>query len=291
MSDGKPGQIETPIFIVSPPRSGSTLLFQTLAHSPDLFTVGGESRALIEGISGLHPRERGWSSNRLRDTDARPEIANAVRHRFWISLRDRDGLPPQRSARMLEKTPKNSLRIPFLRAIFPDAKFVFLYRDARETLASMMEAWSSGKFRTYPRLPDWPGLLWSLVLVPDWRDLAGQSLAHIAAEQWARTMKVLMDDLGDLPREQIVPCSYAALLADPQATISRLAAQLGVRWDQKLGRDLPLSPTVLSQPRPQKWRSRAAEIASVEDRFTATEARARRYFESLENADGAGPPP
>ena len=46
-------QFDRPVFIISPPRSGSTLLFETLAHAPGVFTIGRESPALIEGLPGL----------------------------------------------------------------------------------------------------------------------------------------------------------------------------------------------------------------------------------------------
>ena len=51
--------------------------------------------------------------------------------------RDRAGC----ALRFLEKTPKNVLRIPFIERIFPDALYVFLWRDPRGNLASIMEAW------------------------------------------------------------------------------------------------------------------------------------------------------
>src|SRR5207248_425512 len=53
---------DRPVIIVAAPRSGSTLLFETLAGSPDFFTVGGESHEVIEGIPALRPHSRGFSS-------------------------------------------------------------------------------------------------------------------------------------------------------------------------------------------------------------------------------------
>ena len=38
-------RFDRPIFIVSSPRSGTSLLFETLAQSPGLLTIGGESHA------------------------------------------------------------------------------------------------------------------------------------------------------------------------------------------------------------------------------------------------------
>src|SRR5438093_283101 len=65
-----PGMIDRPVIVVSPPRSGSSLLFETLSMSPDLWTVGGESHRIIEGVPALHPKARNWGSNRLDALDA-----------------------------------------------------------------------------------------------------------------------------------------------------------------------------------------------------------------------------
>ncbi len=43
------------VFIVNPPRSGSSLLFETLAAAPELHTIGGESHEVIEAVPALHP--------------------------------------------------------------------------------------------------------------------------------------------------------------------------------------------------------------------------------------------
>ena len=50
---GDPTRISRPVIILSPPRSGSTLLFEALARSPDLWTIGGESHAVFEGLLDL----------------------------------------------------------------------------------------------------------------------------------------------------------------------------------------------------------------------------------------------
>ena len=267
--------IDRPIFILSSPRSGSTLLFQTLAQAPAVFSIGGESHGLIEQIPGLHPRERGWTSNRLVAADATPAITHEILQRFRNALRDRDGRPAIGRVRMIEKTPKNSLRVPFFDTIFPDSRFVFLYRDARGTLSSMLEAWGSGRFRTYPMLPGWPTTPWSLLLVPGWRNLGTLTLPEIIAPQWATTMTILLDDLEAVAAERVVALSYDALLADPQAALLSLSARVGLGWDRVLGEALPLSPTVVSAPRPDKWTRHEAAISAVWPIVAAVDARAR----------------
>lgn len=57
--------LERPIFLVCPPRSGSSLLFETLSQAPSAWTIGGESHAVFEGVPGLHPAQRRFHSNRL----------------------------------------------------------------------------------------------------------------------------------------------------------------------------------------------------------------------------------
>src|SRR5205085_12244330 len=113
------------------------------------------------------------------------------------------------------KTPKNSLRVPFLAAAFPDARFVYLYRDARESISSILDGWRSGRFVTYPELPGWTGLPWSFLLTPGWRDWNGMPIAEVAARQWATCVRVLLDDLDALEPERWCVASYDRLVAEP----------------------------------------------------------------------------
>ena len=50
---------ERPVFIMSAPRSGSTLLFETLQRAPALYTIGSESHRLIESIPTLATSRHG----------------------------------------------------------------------------------------------------------------------------------------------------------------------------------------------------------------------------------------
>jgi Sulfotransferase family/Aspartyl/Asparaginyl beta-hydroxylase len=256
---------DRPVFIVCPPRSGSTLLFETLAQAPGVFTIGDESHQLIEGITALRPDVRDFDSNRLLGDDATPAIAQQLRSRFVNALRDRAQCapPPGERIRMLEKTPKNALRVPFLASVFPEARFIYLYRDAREVLSSMMEAWSSGGFRTYPGLPGWTGLPWSLLLTPGWRALIGAPLNRIVAEQWQTTTRLLLDDLEQLPRERWAVAHYDALVSDPESEVRRLCAAMALEWDRPLDAALPLSRYTVSPPAADKWQRRAADIDPV----------------------------
>ncbi|MEZ5958661.1 MAG: sulfotransferase [Hyphomonadaceae bacterium] len=259
-------QFDRPVFIVSPPRSGSTLFFETLAQAPGLHTIGDESHQLIEGIPALSIAAKQGASNRLDASDATPETVRELRARFARALRDRNGVPPQDGVRvrMLEKTPKNALRIPFFASAFPEARFIYLYRDPREVLASMMEGWESGRFRTYPRLPGWEGELpWSFLLTPGWKDLARLPLNERVAAQWATTTQIMLDDLARLPSDRWVVARYDALLTDANAEIKRICAAMDLGWDRVLSAELPLSAYTVSRPHRDKWRSREGAVEAA----------------------------
>jgi hypothetical protein len=278
-ASGRDPVFDRPVFIVSPPRSGSTMLFETLARAPGVFTIGDESHGLIEGVPQLNPESRDFESNRLLAADATSAIAETLRRRFYEALRDRDGRTPPapvQPVRMLEKTPKNSLRVPFLTRVFPEARFIYLYRDPRQVLSSMIEAWTSGRFRTYPKLPGWSGTAWSLLLVPGWRELIGRPVHEIVAAQWNAATQLLIDDLEALPAERLTITRYDELLADPAGEIRRLCAAIGFEWENETAVALRLSRYTVSPPDADKWRRHAAEIEAVLPSLAEQVARAER---------------
>ena len=282
-------RFDRPIIVLSAPRSGSTLLFETLARAPGLFTTGRESHRMIEGLSGLHPSDHDYDSNRLLAADATPTVTAGLLKSFGDALRNRHGTPaPESAIRALEKTPKNALRVPFLQEIFPDAHFVFLYREPQEVLASMIEAWHSGRFRMYPDLPGWIGPDWSLLLVPGWRELSGKPIEDIVARQWATTLDILLDDLDTIPPDRLVGIRYDDFLARPQDEIVRLCSRLDLEWDTKLD-TLPLSRHTLTPPDPDKWRKHEASLARIMPTIAATMARAEHYLCTLTELDALGP--
>jgi uncharacterized protein (TIGR03032 family) len=268
-----------PIFIVSSPRSGSSLLFETLAQSPDVFSIGGESHALIEGIESLHPDAGGWASNRLTETNAKPDVVEDLSSRFAAAALGRDGRPPRPGRfRLIEKTPKNSLHVPFLLAAYPDAFFIYSYRDERATISSMLEAWRSGRFTTYPDLPGWSGLAWSLLLVPGWRDMVSMPLAEIVVRQWKAVTDTLLDDLEKLPEDAWCVASYDRLITNPQEEIQRLCKFVGIGWDRELTIPLPSSNHTLTPPDPAKWLANSALLEPFLPIARGSAERARAVF-------------
>lgn len=268
-------RFERPLFIVSAPRAGSTLLFDLIARFPDVYTIGGESHAIIRGLPTLHPSARAYASDRLTAADASPAVTAALMDGFSRQLIDRRGQPlidlpaPSRPSgvRFLEKTPANALRIPFLRAVFPEARFIYLRREAKENISSLVEGWRSRRFLSYRGMPGWPYRDWSFFLPPGWQSLAGRSLVEIAAYQWQVANATIEADLGELPASEWCEVSYAELLQQPRDVASRIGQFAGLTWDDEMERTvsnpLPVSRVTLSAPSPDKWLRHEREIAAA----------------------------
>jgi hypothetical protein len=281
-SPRSPIRFDRPLIILGVPRSGSSLLFETLAASPGVVTVGGESHIQFESIPALRPAQRGFDSNRLDRGDATTATIEAVKRGFAEALRDRDGRVPSGGAlRLLEKTPKNALRLPLLDAIFPDALFVYLYRDPHENVSSLIEGWESGRFVTYPDLPGWQGRPWSYLLVPGWRDLVNQPLAMIASEQWRRTQEILLTDFATIPPQRVHALTYRDFLADPARHVADICSFAEIGWDRPLPNVLPLSRHTVTPPQADKWRRHLDAMAPYLPALRATDERAGVFLAAI----------
>ena len=144
------------IFIFSLPRSGSTLLQKLLmTHSkidsvsepwillPYLYTLKSDGifteyshttcyMAIQDFIDNLPNKER--------------DYLDAMRS-FFLSLYEKVCDP--NAEYFLDKTPRYYLIIPLIAKLFPDAKFIFLFRNPLEVLASIIETWGKGRLRIH----------------------------------------------------------------------------------------------------------------------------------------------
>jgi hypothetical protein len=267
--------VRRPVFIVAAPRSGSTLLYETLAANRGLSNLGGEAHWLVESISELQIGAPGVASNRLTAANLSSTAASRIVTAIADKLVDSDGHPAVLSptTRLLEKTPKNSLRIPFFDGLFPDAQFIFLWREPRSNVSSIIEAWRSGNWKTYNGLDGFDGP-WSLILPPDWPSMNGKPLEEIAAFQWETTNRMVLEDLALLPQRRWTSVSYDEFLSDPSATIERLCAFIDLDVDENLRRrlasPLPLSRYTYTPPARDKWENNAEQVERIMPQIEST---------------------
>jgi hypothetical protein len=265
---------DQPTIIVSVPRSGSSVLFEQMRTLPGFWSIGGESHSILNAFPGLRAENPDLDSGCLGKRHADEETCDRIRRCFLFLLSDHQGrlfgrLPAEsrpRHVTLLEKTPRNALNIPFLKQVFPSARFLFLYRQPQPNIASLIEAWSvglqTGRFVTFRDLPDWDRPGWCFLLPPGWRRMRGKSLADIAAFQWSAANTIMLDELEKMPRDRWKAVSYEAFIADPGSVLNSMAEFSGITAHNSLAASgpLPLSRTTLTPPDPRKWRKHEAAI-------------------------------
>lgn len=270
-----------PVFVLGGARSGTSLLFHLLGASPGVWSAYRELHALYEWEVGLQPDVVRGGSNVLGAEHATPEVIRAVRRALFhaVSNRELAGFPSdwfprasvwlgrgarvtnwalRRPLRVVEKNPKHCFRVPFLRAVFPDARFVFLYRHARSNIHSLIEGWDSGRYQTYAMAGTGvPIERWSFDLPPGWTAWAREALPARAAHQWVGYNRALLDAERALPEGERIRCYYEDLVAHPLPVARRVFEALGLPLTGPALRAGILPPVVntVTAPSSEKWRA------------------------------------
>jgi hypothetical protein len=175
---------------------------------------------------------------------------------------------PDTPIQLLEKTPENCLRLPFLQALFPDARVIYLTRDGRSNINSLIEGWKQPHLFPGYQVPaplEIPGYTrdrWAFTLIPDWRELSSSPLEVVCAWQWIRCNEAVLAH-REQSQDQVpyLTLRYEDLIADPAGTLPRIAEFLQIDFAQTLGRFAQHLPqiNVVSAPTHQKWRQQNAE--------------------------------
>lgn len=122
-----PSPLRKPIIIIGSPRSGTTFISSLLKHHSQL-AFFDEPRLVWR-----YGNDR--KSDMLSADDARPDVIRHIRHRFSGMM------TAAGKARMLEKTPANSVRVEFVDRVFPDARFVHVIRNGIDAVLSIRQFW------------------------------------------------------------------------------------------------------------------------------------------------------
>jgi sulfotransferase family protein len=131
-------------------------------------------------------------SDRLTETHATPDVKRRVR---WRLARKVDA-----GSLLVEKNPRGSLRVPFLRALFSRPRFVHIVRDGRDVACSLVRGCGGDE--------------WRHLKPPSWQELQAR---YRGVRRTARVwLEVLEIALADLERTPHLTVRYEDLVTDPR---------------------------------------------------------------------------
>ena len=185
-------------FVIGCARSGTSILGELIGSHP--------------GVEYRHEAHHIWAkagegeggSHRFTAAHATPAVRRTIQKRFEA----KNGA----ASLVVEKNPRSMLRIPFLRAVFPDAKIIHIVRDGRDVACSMM--------------PGIGGTEWRHLKPPAWRELLRDETGVVrCAKAWRDVLEIALDDLQDTPHYSL---KYEDLVAAPERVAGELLEYVGL---------------------------------------------------------------
>ena len=238
------GKIEKPVFILGTGRSGTTILGVVLSMHRDVGFLN-EPKALWHAV---HPDEdlvgsysQSRAKYRLSASDATDDVIQSA-HRLYNAY-----LSVSFARRVVDKYPELIFRIPFVKKIFPDAKFLFLTRNGWDTCHSIVN-WSKRLgVKKDNETHDWWGVnqrKWHLLIneiVMEHNDLspyvnemsAWTQQSDMAAVEWIVTMREGLSLLKQFPND-IQHVKYETLCSEPQKTMEKITEFLELDQNDEL---------------------------------------------------------
>ena len=197
------------IFIISQPRSGSTLLQRVLAGHPTVQT-SAETWLMLHPLYAL--KESGiksefnhrWARRGVQDflthyTDGDEVYIRALRN--WAGEIYGNALHRSGKVHFIDKTPRYFFIVPELARVLPEAKFVFLLRNPLAVLASELKTYVKDKWEILSRFE------------PDLRQAPDLLLAG-------------MSELDDAA----IPVRYESFVINPESELRSLCDRLGLSF-------------------------------------------------------------
>jgi hypothetical protein len=278
---------EAPVFIIGAARSGTKFFRGVLEGSARFRVIPYDVNYVWRTGNERHPDDA------LPPEALTPAIARYIRR----TLPRLAGLRAPGDGVLVEKTVSNTLRVDFVRAVYPEGRFVHLVRDGRAVAESALRMWREPpqrgyllrKLRHFPlanyRYAAWyagnvlRGRLSGRSGVRVWgprypgidRDLREASLATVCARQWAASVRCASDALERVPEGQRITLRYEDL-ASGHSGVRRLCEFLSIPDTEAV---LERHRSTLQPPQPERWR-KGLTPGELEDVLAAAGPELRR---------------
>jgi len=251
--------LKPPIILLGNVRSGTTIVQRLIAEHPSI-ERWYEPRTLWLYADPGRPHDE------FDEGDATPKVKRYIRDQF-INFQHRHG-----NRRVVEKTPINILKIPYVRAIFPEATYIFIIREPFAFISSVEMKWQTSRAPSasgmtlspralrrrlqwtpisqlhYYAVPYIMHLLERRVLRrkylsmygPRYRgiaeDLKVHGLLKVIARQWSVCSRKAEQDLAKFGPGEVLRLRYEDFVQDPIHDMERICAHCGLEMTSDMAR-------------------------------------------------------
>ena len=258
------GRLRPPIILIGNYRSGTSIVQQLIGLHPDVVTWYEPRTLWLYADPGRHHDE-------FDEKDATLKVESYIRSRF-LKYQARHG-----GRRIMEKTPANILKVPYVHAIFPEATYLHITRNPFSFISSVEFKWQRTKTLKGLRrsLADTPvtqlpyyarqlaeDLFRKKILKqkyismygPRYRgieeDLKTQGRLLVIARPWALCNRTAREDLQRLGRGRVLSFRYEDLIADPDGLVGEIYDHCGLACSGEIRRR---SREMVDPGRQEKW--------------------------------------
>ncbi|MEC4804534.1 MAG: sulfotransferase [Jaaginema sp. PMC 1079.18] len=268
-----------PIFLLSAPRSGSSYFYEIVRRLGKVWSCDRENDPLW---FQFFPYSRlAKPTDYISATECTPKIVGQFKQELLyqgIQIRRQfryqdiqKHLFQRQPIRYLEKTIANCFHLAALQKMFPDALYIYIIRDGRACISSMLEGWQSDFFwhRPLPFPENATISYWCYPIPPNWETVVGKSLPEICAWSWQQHNQFVLTEIQNNPNfaQNCLQIYYEDLLQNPQNVLSQVSefTHLPITPEtQNYLAQKQTSWTTLSQPQAEKWRKKNGDaIAQI----------------------------
>lgn len=270
-----------PLIIIGAPRSGTNMLRDVLT------TFDGISTWPCDEINYIwrHGNVR-YPSDEIPAGNASPSIKSYIQQRFTDIGKKYD------ADVVVEKTCANSLRVPFVDAVVPDAKYIFIYRDGIDATGSAKERWTAEldipyileKVKFVPKMDlpyyglryFWARLyrffsrdkrlaFWGPALGDMQSILQTHTLNEVCAIQWQRCVDKAEEAFSQMPADKVVRVRYEDFVRQPVEELTRILEFMGQDIEpEKIAKAVEsVSPRSLGKGRKALGESEVARLEAM----------------------------
>lgn len=240
------------VILLGAGRSGTKFTRSIIAANGQVFAVPYDVGYIWRG--GLE----NWPDDALPAERLTPESISRIRNSLYRQAK----LPetPGDNVIFLEKSVPNTLRVPYVSTVFPDARFIHLIRDGRDVVESAYRNWQKPpsyrdilkKLRRFP-WTNWRYAVWymrnrvrglkrdSESAFPIWGprypgiddDTRRCDMLTVVARQWRMCVEHSVTALADVAPENVLEVRYENLIKD-EGEVLRIADFLGISRPEPL---------------------------------------------------------